>query len=88
MSAATFGKFKPSNLWRKDERPSCDHVRVLRAFRPGDIVFIECERRMSDEEMAHIRASFSEHTPDIKVIVLGPGMHVAAREEMIATETT
>jgi hypothetical protein len=64
-------------------------VKILRAFRPGDVVFIEVPGSLSCE--AHAR--YSEHLSaglegtGVKVVILTEGSRVAAAEEhVVATE--
>jgi hypothetical protein len=56
-------------------------IRVLRAFQPGDIVFIECNGPVSAEAASRIGAYFKEYVPEIRCVLLCDGLRVVAREE-------
>lgn len=56
-------------------------VKIVRAFNPGDIVFLETPQVLRVEVMAHISAEFKRMIPDVKVVVLQHGLKVAGREE-------
>lgn len=58
------------------------HVKIVRAFQPGDIVFLETEQKLPAEAMNHIHAEFKRLVPDVRVIVLQGGLKVAGREVM------
>lgn len=62
------------------EFPGCT-VKIVRAFQPGDTVFIESSRPLSRDAMANIHAEFKRLLPDVKVVVLSEGLRVASREE-------
>lgn len=61
--------------------------RILRAFKPGDIVFLECVRELRAESLEAIHAQFKRMVPDVRVIVLPYGTKVVAREEEQPTAT-
>ena len=58
-------------------------TKVLRAFKPGDIVFIECPAMISEASATRLRNHFRDYCPEIKVIILGDGLKVAGREEIV-----
>lgn len=62
--------------------------RILRAFKPGDIVFLECVRPITADALEHIHAQFKRMVPDVRVIVLPYGTCVVAREEEKPTAAT
>lgn len=66
-----------------DKKPEPLEVRprILRAFKPGDIVFLECVRELRAEALDNIHAQFKRMVPDVRVIVLPYGTRVVAREE-------
>lgn len=55
--------------------------KVLRAFRPGDVVFLECPKPLSNDQMQHLHAEFKKRIPEVKVCILQAGIKVAARAE-------
>lgn len=58
-------------------------VKVVNAFRPGDVVFLETDRQMSAQEMQHIREQlrkFEEKVPGLTLVVLEGGLKVASAE--------
>lgn len=57
-------------------------VKVLRAFKPGDIVFIEVDKPLHRDAMTSIYHQFKKLIPEIKVVVLQHGMKVAARADL------
>lgn len=58
-------------------------VKILRAFRPGDVVFLEVPGSLSAAAAAAMREMLDHHLngTDIRVIILGDGIRVAGREE-------
>lgn len=52
--------------------------KVLRAFRPGDVVFLEMEKPASEQQMQYWHQLFKQLIPDIRVIILQAGVRVAA----------
>lgn len=56
-------------------------AKVLRAYRPGDIVFLECDRMLSAEQMTRLHAEFKKRIPEVKIVILQGGVKVAARAE-------
>ena len=48
---------------------------ILRA-QPGDIVFLECEDRISAETAERIHAQLHAAAPDVKFLLLSDGLHV------------
>lgn len=56
-------------------------MKIVRAFTPGDVVFIEVARPMRVEAMEHIHAQFKKLIPDLRVVILQDGLRVASREE-------
>lgn len=58
-------------------------TKIVRAFKPGDIVFIECPAAISQASETRLRDHFREYCPEIKVIILGDGLKVAGREEIV-----
>jgi hypothetical protein len=56
---------------------------ILRAFQPGDIVFVECEQIPSVAEAERIRATISSVAPQLSVVLLSPGMRVVGREVLV-----
>lgn len=57
-------------------------VKIVRAFQPGDIVFLETPQPLRAEAMAHITAEFKRMMPGLKVCVLQHGLKIAGREEL------
>lgn len=58
-------------------------VKVLRAFQPGDVLFIEAPGQLSPEARARIREEINENVPDgLRVVVLEGGLRIVAREEV------
>lgn len=55
--------------------------RILRAFKPGDIVFLECTRMMTADQMTAMHAQFKKLIPDVRIVILQAGVRVAARED-------
>lgn len=71
-----------------DETIPLERVSIVRAFRPGDVVFIEVDRVMRVEEqrsIAEILRAATEST-GVKVIVLAHGMRIAGREETLEAQ--
>jgi hypothetical protein len=62
-------------------------VKILRAFRPGDVVFLQTDWPISDETAQRIKAAAesSLEGTGVKVVVLGHGLNVAAAEETLET---
>lgn len=58
-------------------------VKIVRAFKPGDVVFIECDMMLSQQQKETIRNSVGviSEAAGIKVIILDAGLRLAAREE-------
>lgn len=58
-------------------------VKIVRAFQPGDVVFLEVPGSMSADAEARMREMLDHHLKgtDIRVIILGDGIRVAGREE-------
>lgn len=54
--------------------------KIVRAFKPGDIVFIETSTPMTDKQMRHVTAQFKKMLPELKVVVLKAGLRLAAQE--------
>lgn len=71
----------------KDDDLPMPQPRILRAFRPGDVVFLECDRALTDKQMAHLNAEFKRLVPESKVVILQKGIRVAAREERTTNDT-
>jgi hypothetical protein len=57
-------------------------VSIVSAFKPGDVIVIECDRWLSRQQEQCIRARIAEilQSTQIKIILLEPGMRLAARE--------
>lgn len=58
-------------------------TKIVRAFKPGDIVFIECPGMISMGMAEAMKNHFDSYCPEIKVIILGDGLKVAGREEIV-----
>lgn len=59
-------------------------VVVMRAFKPGDVVFVEMQRRITMEEAERISTTFKhygEQTLGVKICVLDVDMKVVGRSE-------
>lgn len=56
-----------------------DVVKILRAFKPGDIVVVECAAAVSAETSQRIKDAF--HDTGLRVMILDRGMRLAAAEE-------
>ena len=58
-------------------------VTVVRAFRPGDVVFIETSQYYPDEtlKMLHKQADLLSERYGVKIVLLGCGMKVASAGE-------
>lgn len=56
-------------------------VKIVRAFQPGDVVFIECPKPLPVQAMQHISAEFKRMLPDMKVVVLQAGLKVVGQPE-------
>jgi hypothetical protein len=57
-------------------------VSIVSAFKPGDVLVIECDRWLSkqQEQMIRERIDGILASTKIKIILLEPGMRIAARE--------
>lgn len=70
---------------KQSQQPPIDFagstVKILRAFQPGDVVFIESDRPMHRDAMAHVSAELKRLLPEIRVVVLQGGLKVGGREE-------
>lgn len=67
---------------KKKPEPTEVRPKILRAFKPGDIVFLECPRPLTADQLTHIHAQFKKLVPDVRIVVLPHGLKVAAREEV------
>lgn len=67
----------------KEEQPLFQDVRILRAFRPGDVVFMTCARPLKREEQAHFAAELKRMLPEIRVVILRDGVEIVGSEETI-----
>lgn len=56
-------------------------MKIVRAFAPGDVIFIECDRGMTAQAMEHVNAQFKRLLPDLRIVILQHGMKMASREE-------
>ena len=58
-------------------------IKVLRAFSPGDVVFIEPDHDLSREQLERVKAALdcSFETTGVRIVILPHGMRIAAREE-------
>lgn len=58
-------------------------VSVLKAFTEGDVVFVECTKPFSAERLTHARAVIEQilGQSGVRVVLLGEGMRIVAREE-------
>lgn len=65
----------------KQQPPEIPAPKILRAFKPGDIVFLECQRMLTNDQMAHLNAEFKRLVPEVKVVILQAGITVAAASE-------
>lgn len=72
---------------KKSDTAEIPQPKILRAFRPGDIVFLECDRILTEQAMQHLNAEFKRLVPDVKVVILTRGIRVAAREERTSNDT-
>jgi hypothetical protein len=64
-----------------------DAVKILRAFKSGDVVFLECGGHISAESYKRFMdqiGALLEGT-GVRVVLLGDGIRVAAAEETIDT---
>lgn len=63
---------------------------VVRAFQPGDVVFVEMDRLYPDYIMERIAATFREFLKDsgVKVVLLQAGMRIVGKplEESVAED--
>lgn len=59
-------------------------VKVIKAFQPGDTVFIELAHPVSADAIDRIRREFDAIVAPmgINIVVLAHGMRIAAREEV------
>lgn len=64
-----------------------EQVKILRAFRPGDVVFIEIPGMLSHDAYTryaeHLKSVLDES--GVKVVILCDGARVAAAEEHLVT---
>lgn len=58
-------------------------VKTLRAFKPGDIVIIECTQVISRHSAANLKAYLQREAPEIKFVILDGGLRVVARSEIV-----
>lgn len=61
--------------------------KILRAFRPNDIVFLECARMLSDDQMTLLHKQFKKMVPEVKVVILNAGVRIASRDESTVDES-
>lgn len=61
-------------------------IKIVRAFQPGDVVIIECDRTLGEQERLHLKNLIDslKQRLSITLIVLDKGMRVVAREEPAA----
>lgn len=61
-------------------------TKVLRAFRSGDVVFIETDEHHTASAVAKMQECLHESLADtgVRVVLLAKGMRLAAREEVPA----
>lgn len=57
------------------------NVKVVHAFKPGDVVFIEAVKPMRVEAMQHIHAEFKRLLPGLRVVILQDGLRVAGNPD-------
>lgn len=62
------------------EKPNDATYRVLRGFRSGDVVFIECERNFPAGTCQRIQGEIEGRARGIRAVILPSGMRVASRE--------
>lgn len=67
-----------------DQTPTS--VKLMRAFQPGDVVFIETDKTYSADQTKNVQKFFHNVLGEtgVKIIILQPGMRIAAREEVPA----
>ena len=60
-------------------------TKVIRAFQPGDTVFVELDRPATMQQMENVRRDMREiiKASGINIIVLDYGMRIAGREELL-----
>lgn len=63
-------------------------IKLVQAFRPGDVVFLESDRVLSLEHMKHFHQEFKQRIPEIKVVILNQGLRVSGRLERDAPEVS
>lgn len=58
-------------------------VSILRAFAPGDVVIVECDRVYTNEKLAATHERLREFIDEtgVKIILLDAGMRVVTRQE-------
>jgi hypothetical protein len=74
-------KQKPTEL-----EPTLKNPQILRAFKPGDVVFLEADHPMTLAAMEDISRQFKNFLPDLRLVVLQEGVRVAAREQATSEE--
>jgi hypothetical protein len=59
-------------------------VSIVSAFKPGDVIVLECDKWLSEDHKARLRSTIEAilESTEIKIILLERGMHVAARERL------
>lgn len=59
-------------------------VKILRAFQPGDVVFVECALTMTRQTREAVKAGMDEALKGtgVRVVILEGGLKLAAREEV------
>lgn len=56
-------------------------AKVVHAFKPGDVVFIEAAKPMRVEAMQHIHAEFKRLLPGLRVVILQDGLKVVGNPD-------
>lgn len=87
-TARSSGKAELREAWNASRAASGFPTKIIRAFRPGDIVFVECARDITMQESVQIREQFAAYVPKLKIVLLGAGMRVAGAEQKDAPEPT
>jgi hypothetical protein len=55
-------------------------VKIVQSVRPGDVIFIECEKDRTTQQLQHLHEQIKSKLPDVRIVILNKGARVTAAQ--------
>lgn len=55
-------------------------VKIIQSVRPGDVIFIECDKERTTQQLQHLHEQIKSKLPDVRIVILNKGARVTAAQ--------